>query len=564
MFTLFSLCLSFVFGSLPLINFQLPLSHWFQQKTPAESYDTQKTLESAHPVLKDQKFVVILFGEGCEQTIEKSLDSLFHQNYPHLRIVVIDKSGSELLKQKVMQCKATHPRKDKVTLDYHYQPCSDLESVYRILQDVPGNEIAMMIDGKDWLSHEFVFEHLNCAYANPDVWMTYSKMVSYPEFQEVTGQCFPDRFFEGSKLRNSSAMLTGLKTFYVALFHQVKLQDLLYKGEFIQDCMQEGLLFPMAEMAQKHTLFVDEIAYVNNEAIHKEESKSALYNKMEVEAYLKAMPHYSACHLQLDKNLTSHEKEYEGDVIVISQDRPLHLYSCLESLHEKVKNINEVFVLYQSSDSELERAYLTVKREFPYVRFLDLCDYPGNDFDSLFNLALAGKRYSTPYVLVMEDNTIFKDQVVLNDCIHWMERLHSERFLLSEAAEIPSSLHIHCNESIAAVQLGDAAETLPFGVSLCRKKGFERDKSLPIAGLGALKKVWKKGLTSHSVALFFGDQRSMSLKEGAQDGAKKEWAQKVIDGYKIDLSSIPFEQEQLEKGEYPLIMRSKWKGHSRD
>ena len=99
----------------------------------------------------------------------------------------------------------------------------------------------------------------------------------------------------------------------------------------------------------------------------------------------------------------------------------------------------------------------------------------------------------------------------------------------------------------------------PF-MCVCRKslleKGVSREE---VKDLSAFKQVWKKLLPHHAVALFYEEKKSLPLKlqQEATLTQKKEWGNKFIEGYKIDLPSLVCEIDEMQGGNYPLIKREK-------
>ena len=255
------------------------------------------------------------------------------------------------------------------------------------------------LEGQDWLSHENVLEHLNCAYAHPDVWLTYGRVIRHPDYQQVEGKAFSDQFLQKKKLRAQiEPSFPMLATFSAAYFKEVRLEDLLFGGKFIDEKAKCAFLFPLFEMGAEHVLFMDEVMLVKNDMAEKVDHKEHLHHVMATESYLRSLGTYSNLNALRLNFPTSNFHRNKGDVLIFSEDSPLHLYACLESLHLNARDINEVYVIYQSHDHEFGRAYLNLKNEFPSVQFLDVCDYPGNDFTTLLSKAVENRRYGAPYL----------------------------------------------------------------------------------------------------------------------------------------------------------------------
>jgi hypothetical protein len=278
-----------------------------------------------------------------------------------------------------------------------------------------------------------------------------------------------------------------------------------------------------------------------------------------VESHLRSLPSYpTLSQLSLGLNGPSLHR-YKSDVVIFSEDSPLHLYATLESLFSNVKDLNDVYVLYKGSDHEFERAYLNLQSEFHTVQFLSICDYPGNDYYTLITKVFENKRHASPFVLFGTDRLIFEEKVHLHEAIYELEKIHADHFLITfEASEEMTKIKaIPISAGIYAYQLGAKRQEQPFTLSLCRKSLFESLEG--IDDFTSFKKLWQRKLQPHSVALFYEEQKTLflSIPQETSTAQIKEWGHKFIEGFKIDLSSLNCEMEEVEKGELPLIKRER-------
>jgi len=116
------------------------------------------------------------------------------------------------------------------------------------------------------------------------------------------------------------------------------------------------------------------------------------------------------------------------DMIVFSYDRPMQLFSCLESAEKYFSGVNEIHVVYRTSNQAYDSAYTIVWKRFPYVKTHRQGGNPKADFQPLVLEAF----YSSPcpYVMFAVDDIIVTDYVDLGSCIDAMEVYKAWGFFL--------------------------------------------------------------------------------------------------------------------------------------
>ena len=513
-------------------------------------YKIQQELQTFYPVVENQSIAIIVLAENDRNECERNLHSILDQNYTNFRLFFIDNGSDdgtlEYAKAIVEKKKASIPIK-WIRFE-EKQP--KMEIIYEVIHECDAREVVTILKGKDWLAHENVLDHLNCAYANPEVWITYSKAINYPEYQKVEGEIFPDSFFLEKKFReNGNSFITSVKSFYAALFKAIKLEDILFQGKFIDDKIELALFLPMMEMSPKHVLFMDEITSVQNLLSRSPQHKSELQRLKQIDSHIRLRPKYSSLSsLRLQDNQNGLQR-MKGDIVIFSEDTPLHLYACLESLISKICDTGEISVIYKASDSEFERAYLNLQGEFPNLAFYDVCDYQENEFKTLFSKVVMNKRYTSPFLLLTDDQIIFDEKIKFHDCIQAMEKVHVNQFFLSfdekkEDSVEPLPQAILINKGIYGWQMGEDGVDLPLFAQICRKENLQEiTMEEQLEDFSSLKQFLKDQLSPETVALFFEE--------------KKTWGHQFIEGFKIDLPSLLCDADEYKEGDYPLIKREK-------
>jgi len=115
------------------------------------------------------------------------------------------------------------------------------------------------------------------------------------------------------------------------------------------------------------------------------------------------------------------------DLIVFSFNRPLQLYSFLESVYKYTSNLSKISVLYRSENEKYESAYQEVQQLFPEVFFIRQGKRPKVDFKPLL---LQCFNSSSEYIVFGVDDIIVKDYIDFDECISVMKKIDAHGFFL--------------------------------------------------------------------------------------------------------------------------------------
>lgn len=201
----------------------------------------------------NRPFVVIVVGYNNGAFLEKTLRSIYAQNYNNYRMVYVDDAstdGSFELAQQLI-----YDTDRKVSFIRNQTRLGVLANVSNVIQDCLDDEIVAIVGGEDWLAHEWVLSRLNQYYANADLWVTYGRCCEYPKYT-LGPKIAPARDKSFGNLR--------LNTFYAGLFKEIGAED-FFDGELVLSSgVDMAYMIPMLEMAQGHSTFIPEIFYVAN------------------------------------------------------------------------------------------------------------------------------------------------------------------------------------------------------------------------------------------------------------------------------------------------------------
>lgn len=275
-----------------LFQWHKKCSSYFYARREQE-YSIWNKLKVAYPVLEKKPIVVIIPSYNNAAICEKNLDSVFRQNYQNYRVIYIDDSSTDRNYERVAAYIASRGVEDRVTLMRNETRQLKMANLYRAIHMCRSQEIVLLLDADDWLAHESVFEVINRAYQNPDVWMTYGSAIIHPQYAEKSGAPYPDKMLLRGEVRDKGDFrMSTLRTFYAGLFKQIQLKDFLYKGTFLPSADDIAYMYPLIEMAPEHTLFIPEILYIINDNNPIRDVKVTSTLQREIYEYLQKVPKY--------------------------------------------------------------------------------------------------------------------------------------------------------------------------------------------------------------------------------------------------------------------------------
>jgi len=518
--------------------------------------EKQKTEHHTFPTTEAKSFVIVIPSYNNSKYIEKNLRSVFTQNYKNYRVIYIDDHSSDDTLKKARQLLTELDKEHKATLMHNSSNCGALANIYNAIHTCLDHEIVVPLNGDDYLAHENVLTSLNKAYANPDTWLTLGSCLNYPSFKQhpAVSKKFRDKVIKNRSLRKALWVPPHLRSFYAALFKQINIKDLFYRGCFYSMGWDLGMMLPLLEMGNNHIQFIDEILYLCNRENPISDHKINFSYLQECQTHIRSKTTYDALkHLPYEKQ---HLKE-AADLLIFSNDRPLQLYALLESIERFVVGLNKISVLYLTSSIELESAYLELKLHFPKIQFIKQMD-PPNDFKTLctkiiFNPTLPQSRY----ILFAPDRLIIKDMIDLSKGIDTLKQtkafglyfsLHKQlKYCADLLRHQPIPTHfpligIASQETPYAWQFSRGSDdwNLPshLNFALYRKDDLkEIFNQIDYDSPKALAMEWGERVPSDEIGLFFQTSKCIHVAP-EKNLTNKELLEKFNDGLKIDLAPL--------------------------
>ncbi len=107
--------------------------------------------------------------------------------------------------------------------------------------------------------------------------------------------------------------------------------------------------------------------------------------------------------------------DQKADLVIYSFDRPLQLYSLLESIHNYVAGLGTITVIYRTSNEQFEAAYQEIKNEFCAITMEKQSLNPRADFKKLTMQAVFKNPHK--YILFAVDDIIVTDYIDVSKSI---------------------------------------------------------------------------------------------------------------------------------------------------
>lgn len=233
-----------------------------EMKSIREKYHSLWGLASKN--LPEKPFVIITASYKNKDWYKRNLDSVFNQEYTNYRIIYVDDNSPDSTGDLVEAHTKQQQQEHKMTLIKNTERVGALANIYKAAQLCRKDEIIVLLDGDDWLAHEYVLAHLNEVYQDPHVWITYGQFLWFPFSLEGFSHNTPSDVILNNSFRSAAWSATHLRTFYAALFQKIKKEDLMYGDRFYPMTWDLAIMYPMMEMAGFHSKFIPEILYVYN------------------------------------------------------------------------------------------------------------------------------------------------------------------------------------------------------------------------------------------------------------------------------------------------------------
>ncbi len=229
---------------------------WKRRPGPRVDRVDARFVPNPFPV-QNRFFTVVIIGRNNGGSVEKTLASVFSQNYENYRVVYIDDASDDGSFDLASDLIADSGQSMRVAYVTNEERMGELANLSRAVETCGNDEIVVLLKGEDWLAHEWVLQRLNAYYADPDLWIAAGKYCEYPSYA-IGGP-----IFLSGDIRKDLSVSPHLKTFYAGLFKKVQTPEEKNLGEL-------DYMIPMLEMAGAHSFSIPEVLIIaNSEGVEK-------------------------------------------------------------------------------------------------------------------------------------------------------------------------------------------------------------------------------------------------------------------------------------------------------
>ena len=240
----------------------------------------------------DNKFIIISTVYNKEKWIGFNINSIKQQSYKNFTaIYAYDNSSDNTLEELDKHI----TKDDRFHIVFNRNQDSQISNFLyaydymKSLNQIEPEDIIVEVDADDWLLHPFVFDYLNQAYQDPNIWMSYGHYIEYPSGK--IGGHFNMYLPDDNNIRQNPFAYSHLKTYKAWLFDKVPREYLINPetGKYWNITADFAMCMPMVEMAGKDRIIrFDQPIYVYNSGDDSgSESKSRLEEQKRVEKLIR-------------------------------------------------------------------------------------------------------------------------------------------------------------------------------------------------------------------------------------------------------------------------------------
>jgi len=182
------------------------------------------------PISQFKSFVVVLYAQNDADWCERSLRSIFAQDYESFRLIFVDDGSMDGTFERAKNFIIESAQQHRTILIQNDTPCGLALSLDRAVSHCLDQEIVLPLFAKDWMALPSVLSNWNRSFQNPDVWVAFGRMVSYPSYAFLDPPSINPKEV-AKKGWGSVGKTLAAHCFYSALFKKIGTENL--RGEYL-------------------------------------------------------------------------------------------------------------------------------------------------------------------------------------------------------------------------------------------------------------------------------------------------------------------------------------------
>lgn len=240
----------------------------------------------------EREIIILTASYNNKDWYKWNLDSIFAQDYQNYRVIYVDDLSTDGTAQLVEQYIKEKGQQHRVTLIKNTEHKGAVANHYYAIHTCPDKAIIAIVDGDDAIAHPGVLKYLNQVYSDNDAWLTYGQFMEVPG--NIHGFCcpMPAHIVKNNAFRDFGDIPSHMRTFYAGLYKQIKKEDLMHNGQFLEMLADIAAMFPMIEMARDHFRFIPHILYLYNGANVINDHKKSKKMQRDLDLMVRARPRY--------------------------------------------------------------------------------------------------------------------------------------------------------------------------------------------------------------------------------------------------------------------------------
>ena len=210
-------------------------------------------------------FNIVVPLYNVERWVARNIRSIKAQKYQNYRVVLVNDMSTdgsvEVIEREIKN-------NEKFSLVHTEQNGGALNSTkFGINFLNPKDEdVIIVLDGDDWFSRPDSLDIVAKTYEEKECLMTYGSYIEYP--RKIRGKFsrqIPEEILKNKSFRQSEWMTSHLRTFKYVLWRNIKEEDFFNsEGKVYSMAGDLPAMFPMLEMAEERSAFIEEIIHVYN------------------------------------------------------------------------------------------------------------------------------------------------------------------------------------------------------------------------------------------------------------------------------------------------------------